>query len=444
MNFQSIKNICAERTSNERGVSLLLAIFLGITLSSIGYATFHAVIISSRTSGDHAQATQAFWAAEAGLERALRYLRFASPPPGGTAPFTYQSNIEVGNGNYTTQIDPDDANTGTYIKGYTITVAATVGDISRSIRSHVRTSTFGKYAYLSGSEGGTIWFTSSDLIEGPLHSNDRISITGSPTFMGKVTSSATSFNQGGGYNPDFQEGYQLGVPQVDFPVLQDVIDNYLLENGGSNPPLTIDARFNRDAEVIFNPNGTITYSVWRYNYWGSKVYIIQNQVVDLASVSGMINVKGDVDVKGTVKGQVTLLASDNINIVDNILYHDSGAGGIPSTSSTDVLGLISVKNIVIADTYANRSDCIVNGAMLALGTSFTVENYYSGSHRGTLSIYGSLSQKIRGPVGTFSSWGGSTGYSKNYHYDQRLNAMIPPYFPTTGQYEVTNWTDLSH
>lgn len=443
MKWYRLKKFVGSIKNSEAGVSLLLALFLGITLSALGYATFHTVIITGRTSGDHAQAMQAFWIAEAGMERALRYLRFASPPPGGTAPFTYQHDIEVGSGEYTSKIDPDDSNIGTYIKGYTITVEAEVGEIERSIRSHVRTSTFGKYAYLSGSEGGTIWFTSSDLIEGPMHSNDRISITGSPTFMGKVTSAATSFNQGGGFNPDFQQGYQLGVPQVDFPVLQDVIDNYLLENGGSNPPLTIDARFNRDAEITFNANGTITYSVWRYNWWGQKIYIVNNQVVSLASVSGMLNVKGDVDIKGTINGQVTLLASDNINIIDDIVYHDSDASGIPSPASTDLLGMISVKNIVIADTWENRNNCIINGAMLALGNSFTVQNYWTGAPRGTLSIYGSLSQKVRGPVGTFSNWGGSTGYSKNYHYDQRLNSMIPPYFPTTGQYEVTNWTDLS-
>ncbi|MCA9730961.1 DUF4900 domain-containing protein [candidate division KSB1 bacterium] len=429
---------------NERGISLLLALFLGITLSSIGYATFHSVIITGRTTGHHTNATQAFWIAEAGLERALHYLRFASPPPGGTAPFTYQNNIAVGNGSYTTTIDPDDANTGTYIKGYSITVSAMVGDISRSVSSHVRTSTFGKYAYLTGSEGGTIWFTSSDLVEGPLHSNDRISITGTPTFMGKVTSSATSFNQGSGYNPDFQAGYQLGVPQVTFPVLQDVIDNYLLENGGSSPALTIDARFTRDSEITFNADGTMTYSVWYYNSWGSKIYIINNQVVDLASISGMINVKGDVRVKGTINGQVTLLASDNIYITDDILYHDSDVNGIPSSSSTDLLGMISVKNVIVADNTANRTDCTINGAILTLGDSFTVENYASGSHRGVLSIYGSLSQKVRGPVGTFGGWYGATGYNKNYHYDQRLNSMVPPYFPTTGQYEVTNWTELSN
>ena len=73
-----------------------------------------------------------------------------------------------------------------------------------------------------------------DLIEGPIHSNDQISIVGNPVFMGKVTSTASSFNQGSPFNPDFQGGYQLGVPPVIFPTEQDVLDNYWSEN--TEPP----------------------------------------------------------------------------------------------------------------------------------------------------------------------------------------------------------------
>lgn len=439
------QNIDALRPfKNEKGISLILAIFIGLVLSSLGYATIHSVIIDSRTTGGHTQAIQAFWIAEAGMERALRYLRFADPPPGGSAPFTYETGISVGSGNYTTEIDPDDGNVGSYIKGYTITVTSSVGDVSRNVRTHVITSTFGKYAYLTGDEGGTIWFTSSDVVEGPMHSNDRISITGSPTFMGKVTSSAASFNQGSGYNPDFQEGYQLGVPEVDFPTLQDVIDNYMIENGSSTPTFNIDARFSRDAEITFNADGTMNYSLWSYTWWGGKTYIVNNQNVDLSTVNGMINVSGDVSIKGTINGQITLLASDNIYITDDLRYHDSSPAGIPNPSSTDLIGIVSLADIVVADTPANSSDIVINGALLALGDSFTVQNYSSGSPRGTLSIYGSLSQKVRGPVGTFNWSGTATGYNKSYHYDERLNSMVPPYYPTTGQYDVTNWQEVSN
>lgn len=426
----------------EHGLSLLMAILMGLILTSVGYVTIHAVITDANISSTHIKTVQAFWAAEAGMEQALHYLRFADPPPGGTTPFTYAQDVPIGAGKYTVEIDPDDGNAGTYLKRYKITVTGVVDDVVRRIAARVQTSTFGKYAYLSGDEGvGTIWFTSSDLIDGPIHSNDQFSITGSPTFKGKLTSSAPTIKKGSPYNPDFQKGYQLGVPPVAFPTLQTVLDNYLLENG-STTPLTIDARFNRDAEIIFQPDGTLKYSVWRYNWWGQKIYLVHDQVVSLSSLNGMVYVKGDVRVKGVVKGQLTLIASDNIYIRDDLIYHDSEPSGKPNASSTNVLGLVSVKNVIVADTWPNRNDVRINAAILALGNSFTVQNYSSGSPRGTLTLWGSLSQKIRGPVGTFNQWGAATGYNKDYHYDERFAASPPPYFPITGQYDVFSWEEL--
>jgi hypothetical protein len=32
-----------------------------------------------------------------------------------------------------------------------------------------------------------------------------------------------------------------------------------------------------------------------------------------------------------------------------------------------------------------------------------------------------------------------SGYSKDYRYDVRMVDSPPPYFPTTGQYDVKSW-----
>ncbi len=425
---------------SEAGISLIMAVFLGLILTSIGYVTIHAVLTEFKVTGQYAQMVQAYWLAEAGMERTLRYLRFADPPPGGVAPVTYLDSEPAGNGTISVTIDPDDNNPGTYLKKYKITSVGQVGDVMRTLEAWVRTTTFGKFAYLSGSEGGTIWFATGDLIEGPLHSNDRIAIVGSPVFKGKVTSSAASFKKGSPFNPDFQEGFQLGIPPVNFPTLQNIVDNYLLENGNVSP-LTIDARFNRDAEIRFNPDGTMTYSVWKFSWWSGITYLVKDKTVSLSSLNGMLLVKGDVQIHGKVKGQLTLIATDNIYITDDLVYADSDEHGKPDPNSNNMLGVISKKNIVIADNAANRNDVRINGALLALGDSFTVQNYWAGHPRGKLTLYGSLSQKVRGPVGTFNSWGQQTGYNKDYHYDNRLLNSSPPYFPTTGQYEVYSWRE---
>jgi hypothetical protein len=426
---------------NQSGVSLVMAIVIGLLLSIVSYVTMNLVIGDSRVSTNQLANSQAFWLAEGGLEMAYHWLRFQNPPPGGTAPFSQYNQMNAGAGTYSVTIDPDDDNVSTYLKAYTITATGSVAGIDRKLSIHVGMTTFGRYAYLTGDEGsGIIWFTSNDLIEGAMHSNDQIAITGSPTFMGKVTSTSNSFYQGNPFAPNFQQGYQLGVPPVTFPTLQDLINNYYASNNDQSPQLVIDARFSKDAEVVFNSDGTITYSVWHYS-GGTKIWDVAPTTAGLSSLNGLIYVNGDVRVKGQVNGQITLIATKEIYITDDILYIDSNANGTLAPGTTNSLGLISNDDIVVSNTTANQSNCRINGALLALGTSFTVENYSSGSPRGTLTIYGSLSQSVRGPVGTFGGGGTQTGYNKDYHYDNRFIDTPPPYFPVTGQYAMYSWHD---
>ncbi len=426
---------------NQNGISLIMAIVAGMFLSILGYVTVSIVIMDARTNASFLQSTQAFWLAESGIEMAYRWIRYEDPPPGGSAQFVKYNAVQLGAGTYTVTIDPDDANPTTYIKKYKLISVGDVGNVQRTIEIEMQMTSFNKFAYLTGDEGGTIWFKSGDVIEGPMHSNDQISITQSPVFMGKVTSSANSFNQGNPFNPDFQSGYQLGVPPMIFPTQQEVLDNYWASN--TDPPdLIIDARFGKDASIEFNPDGTLTYNIWRYQ-GSKKKYIAENIVVNVADVNGFIYVRGDVWLEGTLDGVVTILSTDDMRITDNLVYDCSDAAGIPASDCDDMLGLISLKEMIVADNTANRTDVIINASILTLDDSFTVENYYSGSPRGTLTIWGSLSQKVRGPVGTFSYWGG-TGYDKDYHYDTRFVDTPPPYFPVTGQYDFNYWKEVAN
>ncbi len=432
-----------KRLQNQRGASILIVLVLSLFLSIIGYVTVVSVVSDARGSAGYLQSKQAFWLAESGIELTQRWLRYQDPPPSGTAEFVQYDQVAAGAGTYTVTVDPDDANTTTYLKVYTIRSVGDVNGVQRTIEVEVEATTFNYYAYLTGDEGGTIWFNSGDVIEGPIHSNDQISITQDPVFMGKVTSSANSFNEGDPYNPDFQEGYQLGVPPIIFPTQQDVVNNYWASND-EPPVLSIDATGSKHAELEFNPDGTLTYSVWHRNWWGQTIYDIENAVANVVDLNGLIWVDGDVRVKGTLNGEVTLVSSDNMLITDDIRYACSDANGRPTAGCDDLLGLISFRNIIVRDNTANRDDVVINAALLTLDESFTVENYSSGDARGDLTIWGSLSQKVRGPVGTFSWWGGDrTGYEKDYHYDARLADVPPPYFPSTGQYHFTYWKELT-
>jgi hypothetical protein len=435
--FYSLFSSLHTTWKSSRGVSLITAILIMAILSTLCVGTISLVVTDNRITANQNMLAQAFWIAEGGLEVTLDWLRDQAPPPGGTAPLTQFDQVALGNGTFTVIIDPDDNNPNTYINSYEIKSIGQVGPITRELRITAQMNTFSRYAYLSGDEGGTIWFTTGDVISGPLHSNDRIAIWSSPIFLGKVTSSAGSFQQGGSFNPTFKDGFQLNAPTITFPTIQDVSDNYWAMN--DDPPnLIIDARFGKKSEVVFQSDGTIKYSIW-YTSGSNRVYAVEDEVVDLDDLNGIIFVKGKTRIKGTVNGAVTVVATDKIWIIDDIKYADSGVNGEPNPGCDDYLGIISKKDIMIQNNQANRDDVIIDAAILALGNSFKVQNHSSGSPRGYIHFWGSLSQKVRGAVGTFG--GGGTGYLKDYNYDQRFLDSSPPYFPTTGSYTVMSWRD---
>ncbi len=68
----------------------------------------------------------------------------------------------------------------------------------------------------------------------------------------------------------------------------------------------------------------------------------------------------------------------------------------------------------------------VDAAILSTKHSFIVDNWQCGSKLGKLTVWGSIAQFWRGPVGTGGS--GGSGYIKNYNYDERLASEQPPSF----------------
>jgi hypothetical protein len=170
---------------------------------------------------------------------------------------------------------------------------------------------------------------------------------------------------------------------------------------------------------------------------------------------------GDVFVSGTVKGQATVASSNNIDVVGNLMYQgDTNGQGEPNGS--DLLGLVannfvevyhpvnsSGTNLPVAFTSCSSptsgSACAtIDAAMLSVAHSVRVQNYSVGAKLGTLTINGAFAQRFRGIVGTFSGTTLSTGYAKNYRYDQRLKYLSPPKFldPVASAWQVATWAEL--
>ncbi|MDP1891068.1 MAG: hypothetical protein Q8K55_09265 [Gemmatimonadaceae bacterium] len=173
---------------------------------------------------------------------------------------------------------------------------------------------------------------------------------------------------------------------------------------------------------------------------------------------GVIHVTGKIAISGKVRGSITLAATGNIILADNLTYVTNPGGTVPCNSPVrDMLGLFSGNDVIIADnllnapmppvsggtqrTWASRgAHEYYHGVVLAL-SNFTAQNYDrnptnvedcegANDARGCLYLTGGIIQYTRGPVGITDG----RGYIKRYQYDACAGLMPPPYFPTTGRF----------
>lgn len=213
----------------------------------------------------------------------------------------------------------------------------------------------------------------------------------------------------------------------------------------------------------------------------TETYVTQSFGGVQSEPGGQIYVNGNVVIGGNatshsghqcVKGKITVVATGNIWVADNILVdgnHD--ADGLPTADNPNALGLLAQGVIKVADPGMSTLDgkysgsgykyapvgqpvypsatpnqdkyyqrylpdpTIVEAAMTVGGGGWGAENVekrvgsqsYGGRHmysdpQDYLEVHGTITEAIRGIVGLT----GQNGYLKHYHMDRRLLTGIIP------------------
>ncbi len=279
-------------------------------------------------------------------------------------------------------------------------------------------------------------------------------------------SAVTTSSCSGGSTFSTSNPFITGIPLPTDKVIY--VNNYTLKSGTAPPTV------NDGSTPCFNP------------YQSS------------ASVTSGSCYEGDVYIEGELSGQLTVASAANIMVTRNITYAcASGSGPASSTNPSsvtacateatpDLLGLSAQTDVLISGnnpsntgastqncssngfgdgtgapvnvptsgqtsrapytadaalshdpaavwpTLCNPQNVIIDAAIFALGGSFGVENWDTTPQSGGAYLNGTDLGQYRGPFG----YVGSTGYTKQFSFDQRLKFAAPP---DSLQSAVANW-----
>jgi len=419
---------------------LITALMLTTGMAALISVSLTRSMTEVRAANTFAASQQAFHQAEGGLDVGLHWLATRSAPPAcpTSAPTcaVLSQDLTLPTGTQTVTITPSKENATSYFDNFTVSTSASSSGttITKQLDLMVHVESFARYAYFSNHEkradGATIWFASGNVIEGPLHTNDQLHISGNPTFKGPVSSVAKTIDymNAGKDKPDFQGTLTLGAEEIKLP----------------NPDLT---QLKDASSLVLKGDTTVKFN-------GSWIQVTNNKVTSIVQVKdcpalfvdgGRLTVAG-----GELDGQMTIATNMDISITGSVTYKCDPTLGkldadcISSDGSVayndDILGMVAKNNVVVSKDAP--SDLTLHATMMSVSGSFTVENYQSVK-KGTLTILGGLLQDTRGPVGTFSGSKKVSGYEKAYRYDERLLNISPPYYPTIGKYETVLWQDGS-
>ena len=262
-----------------------------------------------------------------------------------------------------------------------------------------------------------------DEIVGRFHTNSRFNLLydsrTAPKFLGKVTTTARSFNsESTGRRRDsdiFRGGIETGTSAIELP---------------QSPQPFQWAPRDEDARVHELPGSTrirfFADGSYRWTDLDSKKAQYLNDPSDrpiyfVASGDSVLYVQG------VVAGKVLLYSPKRVVIEGSLTYADDPRS---HSSSDDYLGIVSDRVVEIAPPGVTGGGDLEIDAAIFAGRRFLVADF-DHPRAATLRIFGSLA------AGTISA--SEPRYATKIEYDSRFERRRPPGFPSTDRYEVADW-----
>jgi len=418
---------------SERGAAMLATMALMVVVLLVGVALFTLGTAESELVDYTGDGREAFWLAEAGLERARAWLaEMYASDPGYDPVGTEVAGQPLGEGDYTFRVI---AGGGGAAPAYVVESDGVVDGVLRRVRATFTAESLARYQWLIDSQAPDTWMKTGDNFEGPVHMNGHLRIDGDPWFGAKVTASGDYIEKPDS-DPTFTQEYETGVPEVAFPNLSAVeasLRAAAISDGLYGPALSGSDYY--EVEMGRTGAGMLSY---RINGSATTNWVD----VDITSLEGAAWFDSEVRVKGVIDGELTIGCSEDLYISGDILFYGSTPGSGPDPGCNDPFGIIGAENVYVADTPDNSSDCEIHGVIMALDRRFQVEDWNKAPSRGTLTIWGGIIADQAWRINTFVGSTLRSGYLRDFHYDGRMTSIFPPFFPMTGRFLMTSWQEV--
>lgn len=370
--------------TNNAGSALVMAVAFSAVFTIAGMGTMQLIRRGNDLHTRDLSVMKSYWANEAGIKLALRYLTRDSSNVTNAEPTDEEENASLSINGYTPAITIADAGTE---KNIVVTTAAAGGLRNKTtIESQAEQMSYGRYGWfaddntgggMSGAYGEESCPWTDMIIHGDAHTNGVVyvgnTMSPKPHVTGRFTTSSqySQSDSGMGGGDDYPAPFDRGISVQDwslnsssdddakrawletrFPdynqISSDINTDGLepqsisgglpINNGGYD---NVRIQFRGDGTVaLMGCNGAVDPHDTTDPGWTTFASYTTNEI--RTNHGGIIRHNDDLYVDGEVNGQVTVVSHKDIHIYDDITYSDVPPGEQPDpVHDDDILALVA-------------------------------------------------------------------------------------------------------